>query len=128
MEYSKTLDVVIYFLYCEINRPSIRDGSVPTVWLPIDLGVTVRHYLKTTAHCHAITVRALRRAFTKLHINIFTTVYTNLVGSKLDGCVQASSPYLNGDSDVLEKMRRAFTCATSELRAILFTVRIENVV
>lgn len=43
----------------------------------------------------------LRRTFTKLDIIMFTIVYTTLVRTRLENCVQVASLSLKGDWDIL---------------------------
>ena len=72
-----------------------------------DLGVKVGHNLKTTVHSREFaakwlkTLSAIRRTFTKLDTTMFITVYTILMRTKLENCVQTASPCLKSDSDIV---------------------------
>ncbi|CAH8447220.1 unnamed protein product [Schistosoma margrebowiei] len=85
-----------------------------------------------TAHCQEVaakgfrTLWALKRTFTKLDTTMFTTVYTSLVRTKLENCVQTASPCLKGGSDILEKVQRAVNRAIPELRGLPYKERPEK--
>lgn len=105
---------------------------MPMVWSHEDLRVTVSCDIKTTANCHKVlakrfeTLWALRRTFTNLDTNMFTTEYTTLVRSKLENCVQTASSCLKGDLDILEKVQRKATCEIPELRGLPYKEWLEK--
>ncbi|CAH8516651.1 unnamed protein product [Schistosoma margrebowiei] len=67
--------------------------------------------------------RLLKRTFTKFDTTMFTT---SLVRTKLENCVQAASPCLKGDSDILEKVQRTATRGILELRGLSYKERLEK--
>ncbi|CAH8587944.1 unnamed protein product [Schistosoma guineensis] len=124
--------VYMHLVDSEVNKYNIGDVSLSVVRSHKDLGVTVSNDLKTTAHCQEVAVKgfrtlwALKRTFTKFDTTMFTTLYTSLVRTKLENCAQAASPCLKGDSEILEKVRRAVTCAIPELRGLSYKERLEK--
>ena len=98
------------------NRSYELEGTtLPLVQTYTDLGVIISHDLKTTAHCRSVAARsfrslwAIRRAFTRITKDMFTSLYTSLVRSRLENCIQAASPCLKGDSLILERVQRKAT-------------------
>ena len=94
---------------------TMNNTELPIVQAHNDLGVTVSQDLKTTAHCRAIaakgfrTLWSIRRAFSHLDAKTFLTLYTVFVRPRLEYCIQAASPCLKKDSELLERVQRTAT-------------------
>lgn len=77
----------------KVNNYSTEEGSVLFVLSHNVLGVAVSHNFKITARCRAVeaegfrTIWTLGWTFTRLDISMSTTVYTTLVGFKVEDCV-----------------------------------------
>nr|CAH8868748.1 unnamed protein product [Trichobilharzia regenti] len=106
--------------------------TLPSVQTQLDLGVIVSHDLKTTAHCRAVAARsfrslwAIRRAFTRITRDMFTSLYTSLVRSRLENCIQAASPCLKGDSHILESVQRKATCMVHGIANLSYEERLDS--
>ncbi|CAH8435884.1 unnamed protein product [Schistosoma haematobium] len=94
---------------------TMNNTELPVVQTYSDLGVIVSQDLTTTAHCRAIaakgfkTLWSIRRAFSHVDAKTFLTLYTVFVRPKLEYCIQATSPCLKKDSELLEKVQRTAT-------------------
>ncbi len=81
-----------------------------------DLGVTVTSTFKTSLHCQQAVNRArrilfqLRRGFADLTPEIFRPLYLALLRPILEYGQQASSPYLQRDIALMERIQRLATC------------------
>nr|CAH8862242.1 unnamed protein product [Trichobilharzia regenti] len=106
--------------------------TLPSVQTHLDLGVIVSHDLKTTAHCRAVAARsfrslwAIRRAFTRITRDMFTSLYTSLVRSRLENCIQAASPCLKGDSHILESVQRKATRMVHGIANLSYEERLDS--
>ena len=87
-----------------------------------DLGVLIRSELKSVSQCNksAATARRVigmvRRNFKHLDIDDFQIIYKTYIRSHLEYCIQAWSPHLVKDIDVLENVQKAATNLVQKLR------------
>ena len=94
-----------------------------------DLGVFVSSDLKPSAHVAKIAAKAnarvglIKRTFTYLDREIFTSLYTTLVRPILDYGVQCWSPYLVKDIDKLEQVQRRATLLVPECSTLCYEER-----
>ncbi|CAH8840849.1 unnamed protein product [Trichobilharzia szidati] len=98
-----------------ISSCELEGITLPSFQTHLDLGVIVSNDLKTAAHCHAVSTSSFRslwgilRAFAGSTRDMFTSSYISLVRSRMENCIQASSPCLKGDSHILERVQRKST-------------------
>ena len=80
-----------------------------------DLGIYIDHTLKSSRQCSAAAAKAnrtlgiIRRTFQSRTKSIILKLYTSLVRPHLEYAVQAWSPHLQKDIDILEKVQRRAT-------------------
>ena len=107
--------IVMHIGHQGTDTYTMNNTELPIVQAHNDLGVIVSQDLKTTAHCRAIaakgfrTLWSIRRAFRHLDAKTFLTLYTVFVRPKLEYCIQAASPCLKKDSELLERVQRTAT-------------------
>ncbi|CAH8447575.1 unnamed protein product [Schistosoma bovis] len=107
--------VVMHIGHQGTDTYTMNNTELPVVQTYNDLGVIVSQDLKTTAHCRAIaaksfrTLWSIRRAFSHVDTKTFLTLYTVFVRPKLEYCIQAASPCLKKDRELLEKVQRMAT-------------------
>ena len=94
-----------------------------------DLGVFLSSDLKSSAHVAKIAAKAnarvglIKRTFTYMDREIFTSLYTTLVRPILDYGVQCWSPYLAKDINKLEQMQRRATLLVPECSTLCYEER-----
>ena len=94
-----------------------------------DLGVFVSSDLKPSAHVAKIAAKAnarvglIKRTFTYMDREIFTSLYTTLVRPILDYGVQCWSPYLVKDINKLEQVQRRATLLVPECSTLCYEER-----
>ncbi|KAH9594796.1 hypothetical protein MS3_00000503 [Schistosoma haematobium] len=99
--------VVMHIGHQGTDTYTMNNTELPVVQTYNDLGVIVSQDLKTTAHCRAIapkgfrTLWSIRRAFSHVDAKTFLTLYTVFVRPTLEYCIQAASPCLEKDSELL---------------------------
>ena len=80
-----------------------------------DLGVIIRSDLKSSSQCtkSAATARRViemvRRTFRHLDIEDFLVIYKTYIRPHLEYCIQAWTPHLLKDIEVLERVQKAAT-------------------
>ncbi len=95
-----------------------------------DLGVTVTSTFKTSLHCQQAVNRArrvlfqLRRGFAVLTPEIFRPLYLALVRPVLEYGQQASSPYLQRDIALMERIQRLATRMVKGMRELPYEERL----
>ncbi len=97
-----------------------------------DLGVTVSSTFKTSLHCQQAVNRArrilfqLRRGFAVLTPEIFRPLYLALVRPILEYGQQASSPYLQRDIALMERIQRLATRMVKGIRELPYEERLRR--
>ena len=77
-----------------------------------DLGVTMNANMKVSAQCRIAASKGnqvlgmIRRNITYKEKNLIVPLYKAIVRAHLEYCIQAWSPYLRKDIDMLEKIQR----------------------
>jgi len=97
-----------------------------------DLGVLIRADLKSVSQCNksAATARRVigmvRRNFKHLDIDDFQIIYKTYIRPHLEYCIQAWSPHLVKDINVLENVQKAATNLVPKLRKYSYPVRLQK--
>ena len=97
-----------------------------------DLGVLIRSDLKSVSQCNksAATARRVigmvRRNFRHLDIDDFQIIYKTYIRPHLEYCIQAWSPHLVKDIDILENVQKAATTLVPKLRRYSYPVRLQK--
>ena len=95
-----------------------------------DLGVYVTPNWKPSAHVAKVAARAnsmlgrIRHAFTYMNKEIFLKVYPSLVRTHMEYAVQAWSPQLQKDIDMLENVQKRATRIVPELYGLSYEQRL----
>ena len=95
-----------------------------------DLGVIIQNNLKWNVQCAQAVNKASRvlgmvkRTFNCLDIDMFKTLYCSLVRPHLEFCVQAWSPHLKKDRDLIERVQRTATKLVKSLTNEPYEVRL----
>ena len=95
-----------------------------------DLGVFVTPNWKPSAHVAKVAARAnsmvgrIRHAFTYMNKEIFLKVYPSLVRTHMEYAVQAWSPQLQKDIDMLENVQKRATRIVPELYGLSYEQRL----
>jgi len=96
-----------------------------------DLGIIVSSNLKSSQQCikAAATARRViamvRRNFKRLDVNDFNLIYKAYIRPHLEYCIQAWSPYLAKDIDVLERVQKAAIDLVPQLRKYSYADRLK---
>jgi len=67
----------------------------------------------------------VRRNFKRLGVDDFKLIYKTSIRPHLEYCIQAWSPYLAKDIDVLERVQKSATDLISKLRKYCYTDRLK---
>ncbi|KAH9592422.1 hypothetical protein MS3_00004352 [Schistosoma haematobium] len=124
--------VVMHIGHQGTDTYTINNTELPVVQTHNDLGVIVSQDLKTTAHCRAIatkgfrTLWSIRRVFSHVDAKTFLTLYTVFVRPKLEYCIQAASPCLKKDSELLEKVQKTATKLIPGIAKLPYESRLAN--
>ena len=95
-----------------------------------DLGVMVRSDLKAELQCEKAAAKAssvlglINRHFRDLDVASFRVLYKSFVRPHLEYCVQAWSPYLRKDIEVLEKVQRRATRLVQGMKKLNYEERL----
>ena len=97
-----------------------------------DLGVIVSSDLKPTRQCITAATKArsvlgmIHRHFRQLNRVQFLQIYKAYVRPHLEYCIQAWSPWLQKDIDVLEKVQRRATKMVSGMKKLSYEQRLKR--
>ena len=97
-----------------------------------DLGVTINTNLSFATHINTQINKAnqalglVKRTFSYLSEDLFRNVYLTYIRPHLEYCVQAWSPFLQGDIEKLEKFQRRATKLVPSLSELPYEERIEK--
>jgi len=97
-----------------------------------DLGVFVSADLKPSTQCIKAAAKArrivgmVRRNFRRLDSKDFLLIYKTYIRPHLEYCVQAWSPHLIKDIEVLERVQKAATNLVPELRKFEYNMRLQK--
>ncbi len=112
---------------------TLIDGTaISSVDSTKDLGVTVTSTFTTSLHCQQPVNRArrvlfqLRRGFAVLTPEIFRPLYLALVRLILEYGQQASSPYLQHDIALMERLQRLATRTVKDMRELPYVERLRR--
>ncbi|CAL4058833.1 unnamed protein product, partial [Meganyctiphanes norvegica] len=87
---------------------------------------------KSSTHVSKVAAKAnsrvgwIRRTFTYMDIPMFKGLYPSLVRSHMEHAVQAWSPHLKKDINLLEKVQQRATRLVPQLRGLSYEVRLER--
>ena len=97
-----------------------------------DLGVTMDANMKVSEQCRIAASKAnqvlgmIRRNITYKDKSLIVPLYKAIVRPHLEYCIQAWSPYLRKDIDMLEKIQRRATKLIPGLRDIRYEERLKE--
>lgn len=97
-----------------------------------DLGVIVRSDLKSASQCTKAATSArkiigmVRRHFKRLDIQDFNLIYKTYIRPHVEFCIQAWSPHLVKDIQLLENVQKAATNLVPELRKFSYEERLRK--
>ena len=127
---------VMHIGHKETTRYFMTDESgtteLKTIQEEKDLGVYLRSDLKPSAQCIQSAAKArriigmIRRNFRKLNKRDFLLLYKAYIRPHLEYCVQAWSPHLVKDIEVLEKVQQTATKLVPELRKYDYQERLNR--
>ena len=106
-----------------INRKTVKEK---------DLGVTMNANMKVSEQCRIAAskgnqvLRMIRRNLTYKEKSLIIPLYNAIVRPHLELCIQAWSPYLRKDVDMLEKIHRRATKLIPELRDLTDEERLKE--
>ena len=108
-----------HVMHIGFNNPragyTMNGNAVTEVTEEKDLGVTIQSSLKWNKNCAESVSKAnkvlglIRRTFRYLDKNMFLSLYKSLVRPHLEYSIQAWSPHLRKDIDLMEKVQRRAT-------------------
>ena len=109
------------------------DGTaLGTTEVEKDLGIYITPDLKTATQVARAAAKAnsvlgrIKNSFTFMDKDMFLALYKTLVRPHMEYCVQAWSPYLRKDIDVLEKVQRRATKLVPILRELPYEQRLQT--
>ena len=108
----------------------MNDKVLDKTELEKDLGVFVASNWKTSAHVAKVAARAnsmlgrIRHTFTYINKDIFMKVYPSLVRTHMEFAVQAWSPQLKKDIEILEKVQARATKLVPEISNLSYPQRL----
>ena len=108
---------------------SLQEGIVP---VEKDLGVTMDANMKVSEQCRIAASKAnqvlgmIRRNITYKDKSLIVPLYKAIVRPHLEYCIQAWSPYLRKDIDMLEKIQRRATKLIPGLRDLRYEERLKE--
>ena len=114
------------------TRYHMKDQELEEIEEEKDLGVWITSQLKSNQHCSKAAAKAtriiamVRRNFQRLDKEDFKLIYTVYIRPHLEYCVQAWSPYLAKDIEILERVQRAATRLVPELRRYAYAERLHR--
>ena len=97
-----------------------------------DLGVTMNANMKVSEQCRIAASKGnqvlgmIRRNITYKEKSLIVPLYKAIVRPHLEYCIQAWSPYLRKDIDMLEKIQRRATKLIPELRDLRYEGRLKE--
>ena len=97
-----------------------------------DLGVTMNANMKVSEQCRIAAFKGnqvlgmIRRNITYKEKSLIVPLYKAIVRPHLEYCIQAWSPYLRKDIDMLEKIQRRATKLIPELRDLRYEERLKE--
>jgi ribonucleases P/MRP protein subunit RPP40 len=97
-----------------------------------DLGVSITSDLKPSRQCQKSAAKArgiigmVRRNFRRLTRRDFRLIYKTYVRPHLEYCIQAWSPHLRKDIELLERVQRSATELVPDLRGFTYEVRLQK--
>ena len=97
-----------------------------------DLGVTMNANMKVSEQCRIAASKGnqvlgmIRRNITYKEKSLIVPLYKAIVRPHLEYCIQAWSPYLRKDIDMLEKIQRRATKLIPELRDLRYEERLKE--
>ena len=97
-----------------------------------DLGVTMDANMKVSEHCRIAASKAnqvlgmIRRNITYKDKSLIVPLYKAIVRPHLEYCIQAWSPYLRKDMEMLEKIQRRATKRIPGLRDLRYEERLKE--
>lgn len=97
-----------------------------------DLGIIVTHDLKPSKQCIAAAAKGrsvlgmINRHFKRLSRDQFLSIYKTYVRPHLEYCIQAWSPWLRKDIDVLEKVQRRATRMVTGMKKLNYNQRLKR--
>ena len=126
---------------CKVMHISIRntnpkydyhfnDITLEESMLEKDLGIYVTPNWKSSAHVAKVAAKAnsmigrIRQTFTYMNKYIFKKVYPSLVRTHMEYAVQAWSPQLKKDINILEKVQQRATRLVPELGGLSYSERL----
>ena len=101
-------------------------------WKEKDLGVTMNANMKVSEQCRLALSKGnqvlvmIRRNITYKEKGLIVPLYKAMLRPHLEYCIQARSPYLRKDIDMLEKMPRRATKLIPELRDLRYEERLKE--
>ena len=107
-----------------------RSAELTSIKLEKDLGVFVEDDLKPSTQCIRSAAKArriigmVRRTFRKLDMKDFLILYKTYIRPHIEFCIQAWSPFLNKDIEVLERVQKSATNLVSSLRKFSYPDRL----
>jgi len=118
------------------TRYFMRDGSsikeLKTVQEQRDLGICITADLKPSHQCMKAAAKArkvigmVRRNFRRLDRKDFILIYKTYIRPHLEFCIQAWSPHLVKDVEILERTQMAATRLVPELRRFDYATRLKK--
>jgi len=96
-----------------------------------DLGILVSANLKSSQRCTKAAgtarrvIAMVRRNFKRLDVDDFKLIYKTYIRPHLEYCIQAWSPYLAKDIDVLERVQKSATDMIPKLRKYCYADRLK---
>jgi len=97
-----------------------------------DLGVNITADLKSAVQCRKSAGKARgiigmgRRNFRRLNRKDFLLIYKSYIRPHLEYCIQAWSPHLEKDIDILERVQRTATSLVQDLRGFNYETRLKK--
>jgi ribonucleases P/MRP protein subunit RPP40 len=118
------------------TRYFMAEGNSKTEIMPVqeekDLGVIFTRDLKPSIQCRKSAAKArriigmVRRSFRKLDTQDFLLIYKTYIRPHLEYSIQAWSPHLTKDIDILERTQRAATNLVPALRRLSYETRLKR--
>ena len=97
-----------------------------------DLGISVTSDLKSARQCKKSAGKArgiigmVRRNFWRMNRKDFLLIYKTYIRPHLEYCIQAWSPHLQRDIEVLERVQRAASNLVQDLRGFCYENRVKK--
>ena len=108
-------------------------GTIPSITVKEkDLGVTMNANMKVSEQCRIAASKGnqvlgmIRRNITNKDESLIVPLYKAIVRPHLEYCIQAWSPYLRKDIDMLDKIQRRATKLIPGLRDLRYEERLKE--